>query len=68
MEKCIQYLRELAVLEVTYKDSNNKQSPVDSDHVQLTQSTWQKFVWSTPLLYTNSLALMSMKDNNEGFR
>lgn len=34
MEKAIWYLRELAVLQRVYRESNNEQSPVDPNEVQ----------------------------------
>lgn len=51
MEKGIQYLRALAVLELIYRDSNKEQSSVTPDEVQCTQSMWGKFVQSTPSPY-----------------
>lgn len=65
MEKDVQYLRELVMLEVICKDSNNKKSPVDPDKVHCIQSMWHKFVQSTPLSFTHSLALMSMKEGEK---
>lgn len=53
------------VVEAIYRDSNNKQSPVDSDQAQCTQSMWQKFVESVPLSYANLLALMLMKGREQ---
>ncbi|KAK4811320.1 hypothetical protein QYF61_024456 [Mycteria americana] len=44
MEKGIQYLRELAVLEVIYGDLNNVWSPIDPDEVQCTRPMWRKLV------------------------
>lgn len=38
MEKGIRYLRELAVLEVLYRDSNNEQFPINPDEVWCTQT------------------------------
>ena len=61
MEKGIQYLRELAMLEVIYNDPGNEQSPTDPDEVQCTQPLRQKFLQHVPALYTNSLAVMSWK-------
>lgn len=61
MEKDVHYLRELGMLEVICKDSNTKKFPIDLDKVHCTQFMWQKFVWSTPLSFTNSLTLMLMK-------
>lgn len=65
MEESIQYLRELAVLEVICRDSSKEQSPAEPDEVQCTQSMWQKLVWSSSSLYTNSLALMSVKEGKQ---
>ena len=62
MERGIQYLRELAMLEVIYNDPGNEQLPTDPDEVQCTQPMWQKFLRSVPPLYANSLAVMSWKD------
>ncbi|KAM6101009.1 uncharacterized protein LJ206_009010 [Theristicus caerulescens] len=62
MERGIQYLRELALLEVIYNDLNNEQLPKDPDEVQCTRPMWRKFVWSAPSLHTNSLAVMTWKD------
>ncbi|GAB0185444.1 hypothetical protein GRJ2_001009700 [Grus japonensis] len=61
MERDIQYLRELAVQEMVYYDSDNVQLPTDPDEVQCTRPMWRKFVWSTLLSYTNSLAVMDWK-------
>ncbi|KAK4821074.1 hypothetical protein QYF61_012416 [Mycteria americana] len=60
-ERGIQYLRELAMLEVTYDDLDNKQLLKDPDEVKCTQHVWQKFVQSTPSSYANSLAVMTWK-------
>ncbi|XP_049650116.1 uncharacterized protein LOC126035501 [Accipiter gentilis] len=62
MERGIQYLRELAVLEVIYNDPENAQSPTDPEEVQCTQPMWQKFLRSAPPTYANSLAVMSWKE------
>ncbi|KAM9590502.1 uncharacterized protein ACIBXB_005762 [Morphnus guianensis] len=62
MERGIQYLRELAVLEVIYNDPENAQSPTDPDEVQCTQPMWRKFLRSAPPTYANSLAVMSWKE------
>ncbi|XP_074884057.1 uncharacterized protein LOC142031085 [Buteo buteo] len=62
MERGIQYLRELAVLEVIYNDPENGQSPTDPDEVQCTQAMWRKFLRSAPPTYANSLAVMSWKE------
>ncbi|KAM9591469.1 uncharacterized protein ACIBXB_006265 [Morphnus guianensis] len=62
MERGIQYLRELAVLEVIYNDPETAQSPTDPDEVQCTQPMWRKFLRSAPPTYANSLAVMSWKE------
>ncbi|KAK4811298.1 hypothetical protein QYF61_023350 [Mycteria americana] len=62
MEKGIQYLRELAMLEVIYGDLDNKRLPKDPDEVQCTQPMWRKLVWSAPSLCANSLAILNWKD------
>ncbi|GAB0207412.1 hypothetical protein GRJ2_003206800 [Grus japonensis] len=61
MERGIQYLRELAVQEMVYYDPDNAQLPTDPDEVQCTRTMWQKFVWSVPSSYANSLAVMDWK-------
>ncbi|XP_042655671.1 ubiquitin carboxyl-terminal hydrolase 4 isoform X3 [Tyto alba] len=62
MERGIQYLRELAVLEVIYNDLNSEQLSTDPDEVQCTQPMWRKFLRSAPLLYANSLAVVFWKE------
>ena len=62
MEKGIQYLRELAMLEVIYGDLDDQWSSKDPDVAECKQPMWQKFVWSTPSTHGNSLAVMSWKD------
>ncbi|KAK4810737.1 hypothetical protein QYF61_007711 [Mycteria americana] len=62
MEKGIQCLRELAMLEVIYGDLDNEQLSKDPDEVQCMQPMWQKFVQSTPASYANSLAILTWKD------
>ncbi|KAK4807021.1 hypothetical protein QYF61_000350 [Mycteria americana] len=44
MERGIQYLRELAMLEVIYGDLDNKQLSKDPDEVQCTRPMWRKLV------------------------
>ncbi|KAK4807128.1 hypothetical protein QYF61_018469 [Mycteria americana] len=44
MERGIQYLKELAVLEVIYGDLDNEQLSKDPDEVQCTRPMWQKLV------------------------
>ncbi|KAM9304354.1 LOW QUALITY PROTEIN: patched domain-containing protein 3 [Morus bassanus] len=60
MEKGIQYLRELAMLEVIYDGLNNEQLSKDPDEVQCTEPTW-----SAPSSHVNSLAVMTWKDGEE---
>ncbi|XP_065518438.1 E3 ubiquitin-protein ligase AMFR isoform X1 [Lathamus discolor] len=60
VERGIQYLRELAVLEVIYDD--NEKLSKDPDEVRCTRHMWQKFVQSVPSLYASSLAVMMWKD------
>ncbi|XP_049650026.1 uncharacterized protein LOC126035459 isoform X2 [Accipiter gentilis] len=62
MEKGIQYLRELAVLETIHHDLDNPQLPKDPDEVQCTRPMWRKFVRSAPWSYANALAVTSWKD------
>ena len=65
MEKGIQFLRELAVLEVIYDDLNNEQLPKDPDEVKCTRPMWRKFIRSSPSSYANSLAVITWKDGEE---
>uniref|UniRef100_A0A8B9W1V8 Uncharacterized protein n=1 Tax=Anas zonorhyncha TaxID=75864 RepID=A0A8B9W1V8_9AVES len=65
MEKGIQYLRELAVREVIYRDLDNEQTSTDPDEVKYTRTLWQKFVQSAPSSYAISLAVMAWKDDEE---
>ncbi|KAK4818030.1 hypothetical protein QYF61_004154 [Mycteria americana] len=62
MEKGIQYLRELAVLEVIYGDLDNERLPRDPDEDQCTQPMWQKLVQNAPSSCANSLAILNWKD------
>ncbi|KAK4819027.1 hypothetical protein QYF61_024181 [Mycteria americana] len=62
VERGIQYLKELAMLEVIYDDLDNEQLSKDPDEVKRTQPMWQKLVWSAPALYASSLAVMTWKD------
>ena len=59
--KGYQYLRELAVQELAYCDTDDEQVPTDPDELQCSQSMWRKFVWSTPSSYANSLAVIDWK-------
>ncbi|KAK4807067.1 hypothetical protein QYF61_018408 [Mycteria americana] len=64
MEKGIQYLRELAVLEVIYGDLNDVRSPIDPDEVQCTRPMWRKLVRNAPPSCANSLAILTWKDRD----
>ncbi|KAK4807120.1 hypothetical protein QYF61_018461 [Mycteria americana] len=64
MEKGIQYLRELAVLEVIYGDLNDVRSPIDPDEVQCTRPMWRKLVRNAPPSFANSLAILTWKDQD----
>jgi len=61
MEKGIQYLRELAVRELVFYDTDDEQVPTDPDEVQCTASMWRKFVRSAPSSYASSLAVVNWK-------
>ncbi|KAK4813534.1 hypothetical protein QYF61_009577 [Mycteria americana] len=61
-ERGIQYLRELAVLEVVYGDLDDERLPKDPDEVRCTRPTWRKLVRSAGTLYANSLAILTWKD------
>lgn len=66
MERGIQYLRDLAVLEVIYSDLDNDQLFKDLDEVKCIQPMCCKFVWSAPLSYASSpLSVMTWKDREE---
>ncbi|KAK4810665.1 hypothetical protein QYF61_007465 [Mycteria americana] len=64
MEKGIQYLRELAVLEVIYGDLDDVRSPTDPDEVQCTRPMWWKLVRNAPSSCANSLAILTWKDGD----
>ncbi|KAK4810968.1 LOW QUALITY PROTEIN: hypothetical protein QYF61_014440 [Mycteria americana] len=64
MEKGIQYLRELAMLEVIYGDLDNERLSKAPDEVQCTQPMWWKLVQNAPSLCTNSLAILTWKDRD----
>ncbi|KAK4811025.1 hypothetical protein QYF61_015729, partial [Mycteria americana] len=53
---------ELTVLEVVYGDLDNKQLPKGPDEVRCTRPTWQKLVRNAPVLYANSMAVLTGKD------
>jgi len=61
MERGIQYLRELAVRELVYCDTDDERVPTDPDELQCSQSMWRKFVRSAPSSYANSLAVVNWK-------
>ncbi|KAK4810453.1 LOW QUALITY PROTEIN: hypothetical protein QYF61_004233, partial [Mycteria americana] len=60
MENNIQYLRELAVLEVIYGDLDDEQ--LSNIQMKCTRPMWWKFVRSTPASCANSLAILNWKD------
>ncbi|KAK4806862.1 hypothetical protein QYF61_012583 [Mycteria americana] len=64
LEKGIQYLKELAMLEVIYGDLDDKRSPKDPDEVQCTRPMWRKLVRNAPLSWANSLAILTWKDGD----
>ncbi|KAK4806340.1 hypothetical protein QYF61_017209 [Mycteria americana] len=64
MERGIQYLRELAVLEVIYGDLDDVWSPTDPDEVQCTRPMWWKLVRNAPPSCANSLAILTWKDGD----
>ncbi|KAK4831207.1 hypothetical protein QYF61_016044 [Mycteria americana] len=64
MEKGIQHLRELALLEVIYGDLDDVRSPTDPDEVQCTRPMWQKLVRNAPSSCANSLAILTWKDGD----
>ncbi|PKU39964.1 glycine dehydrogenase mitochondrial-like [Limosa lapponica baueri] len=57
----IQYLRELAVLEVIYSDLDNDEVSKDLEDVLCTWAIWRKVILSAPVSY-NSLAVMYCPD------
>jgi len=61
MERGIQYLRELAVRELVYYDTDDEQLPTDPDEVQCTAFMWRKFVRSASSSYANLLAVVNWK-------
>jgi len=54
-------LRELAVRELVYCDTDDEQVPTDPDELQCSQSMWRKFVQSAPSSYANSRAVVNWK-------
>jgi len=61
VERGIQYLRELAVRELIYYDSDDEQLPTDPDEVQCTAFRRRKFVRSASSSYADSLAVVNWK-------
>jgi len=59
MDKGLQHLRELAVREMMYSDSDNAQTHQDPDEVQCTTSMWRKFVRSAPPAHASTLAVIN---------
>ncbi|KAK4815594.1 hypothetical protein QYF61_004809, partial [Mycteria americana] len=62
MERGIQCLRELTVLEVIYGDLDNGQLSNDPDEVKCTRPMRWKLLQSAPALYANSMATLIWKD------
>lgn len=62
MDRGIQYLRQLAMLEEIYDDLDNEQLSKDPDKAKCTWPMWWKTVRDAPLLHANSLAVMTWKD------
>ena len=58
----IQYLRELAVLEVIYSDLDDDEVSKDPEDVLCTRAMWRKVIQSAPASYSNSLATMYCPD------
>ncbi|GAB0206427.1 hypothetical protein GRJ2_003108300 [Grus japonensis] len=58
----IQYLRELAVLEVIYSDLDDEEVSKDPEDVLGTRAMWRKVIQSAPASYSNSLAAMYCPD------
>uniref|UniRef100_A0A663E8Z5 RNase H type-1 domain-containing protein n=1 Tax=Aquila chrysaetos chrysaetos TaxID=223781 RepID=A0A663E8Z5_AQUCH len=58
----IQYLRELAVLEVIYSDLDNDEVSKDAEDVLCTQAMWRKVIQSAPSSYSNRLAAIYCPD------
>lgn len=54
------------MLEVVHNvDPSSDELSQTPDSLECTQSTWHKFVHSSPLLYAKSLAVMTWKDGEE---
>lgn len=63
METDIQYLRELAELQVFYHDQNDKQLAADPNEVQQIPPMWYSAVQTALPSYANSLAVVSWKED-----
>ena len=62
MQRSIQYLIELAMLNAIYKNLDNEQLSKDRDEVKCTRPM---FVQAAPSSYANSLVEMACKDQEE---
>lgn len=58
----IQYLRELAVVEVIYSDLDDEEVSKDPEDVLCTRAMWRKVIQGAPASYSNSLAAMYCPD------
>ncbi|XP_049649778.1 uncharacterized protein LOC126035320 [Accipiter gentilis] len=58
----IQYLRELAVVEVIYSDLDDEEVSKDPEDVLCTRTMWRKVIQGAPGSYSNSLAAMYCPD------
>ncbi|KAJ7413930.1 hypothetical protein BTVI_41940 [Pitangus sulphuratus] len=57
-DEAIQYLRELAVLEIVYSNLGSDNVPKDPEDVPCTQAMWRKVFQSTPASYSNNLVAL----------
>ncbi|XP_074713429.1 uncharacterized protein LOC141938453 [Strix uralensis] len=66
----VQYLRELAVLEVIYGDPDNDEAPKNPEDVLCTRAMWRKVIKGAPSSYSAGLAAMYYPemDVGEGLR
>lgn len=58
----IQYLKELAILEVIYNDLNDHEVSRNPEDVRCLWTLWRKVTQSAPVSYSNSLAMMYCLD------
>ena len=58
----IQYLRELAVVEVIYSAPDDEEVSKDPEAVLCTRAMWRKVIQGAPASYSNSLAAMYCPD------